>query len=78
MKATIEFEKSGNALMIFVVEEEGERVLTREVQWVFLEEMMERDFWVGVYGCRPDAEGVMGGEALEVGFEEFVVETVDL
>lgn len=49
--------------------------MTREVQWGFCEEMVGRCLWVGVYVCRPDAEGVMGREALEVGFEEFVVET---
>lgn len=74
VKATIEFEKHGNALCVFVRDGE-ERIMTREVQWVFCEEMLGRCLWVGVYVCRPDANGVTGGEMLEVGFEEFVVET---
>lgn len=74
VKATIEFERHGNALMVFVYDG-TERVMTREVQWVFLEGQLERDVWVGVYVCRPDAKDETGGEALEVGFEEFVVET---
>lgn len=74
VKATIEFERHGNALCVFVYEEE-EKVMTREVQWIFLEEMWERCLWVGVYVCRPDAKDETGGESLEVEFEEFVVET---
>ena len=74
VKATIEFEKHENALMVFV-HDGGVRVMTREIQWVFLEQMLERELWIGVYVCRPDAKNETGGESLEVGFEDFVLET---
>jgi regulation of enolase protein 1 (concanavalin A-like superfamily) len=81
VKATIEFEKHENALCVFVYDGEGgEKIMTREVQWVFLNEEREGgrlgEMWVGIYVCRPDAKDEMGGRALEVGFEEFIVETV--
>jgi len=67
--------------MFFVHDGEGgERIMTREIQWVFLngEGEGERlgEMWVGVYVCRPDAKDEAGGKALEVGFEEFLVETM--
>jgi regulation of enolase protein 1 (concanavalin A-like superfamily) len=73
VKATIEFERHDNALMIFVLDGE-ERRMIREVQWVFLEGQLERVAWIGVYCCRPDAKGEADG-ALKVEFEDFVVET---
>ncbi|KAF2434673.1 hypothetical protein EJ08DRAFT_426179 [Tothia fuscella] len=72
VKATIEFEKHANALMIFV-RDGKERRMIREVQWVFLEGQLEKEAWIGVYCCRPDAKGEAEGP-LEVHFEDFVVE----
>jgi regulation of enolase protein 1 (concanavalin A-like superfamily) len=72
VKATIEFVKHENALMIFVVDGSEKRMI-REIQWPFLPEQSERTCWIGVYTCRPDAKGEADGE-LEVGFENFTVE----
>jgi len=72
VKATIEFEKHENALMVWVKDGE-ERRMIREVQWVFLDEKLDRNCWIGVYNCRPDAKNEADG-ALEVHFEDFIVD----
>jgi len=72
VKATLQFEKHDNALMIFVLN--GERkLMVREVQWVFLDEQLETECWIGVYVARPDAKGETSGP-LEVQFEGFDIE----
>ena len=71
VKATIEFVKHDNALLVFVKDGE-ERRMIREVQWVFLDEQLEKPCWIGVYAARPDAKGEAEG-ALEVHFEDCIV-----
>lgn len=76
VKAVIELEKHGDALMVWVAGPHGEeRSMVREAQWVFLDERGDGEAWIGVYGCTPDPEGTKSGP-LEVTFEDFeIVET---
>jgi regulation of enolase protein 1 (concanavalin A-like superfamily) len=68
--ATVEFEKSGNALKVFVIEGETKRMI-RQIQWVFIDAV--EDVWLGVYAARPDPLKEAGGKDLEVEFEEFKI-----
>lgn len=72
---TLQMERMGNALMIYVVSEGKERRLVRKVPWVFLKEEtggVERVI-VGVYGARPDPFDEAKGKNLEIGVEGFEV-----
>jgi uncharacterized protein len=66
-KATIAFERHGNALKVLLVEGEKETLL-REVQWVFCDERHSVDCYIGVYVARPDSKDEADGD-LEVEFE---------
>jgi regulation of enolase protein 1 (concanavalin A-like superfamily) len=76
VKATIEFERHGGALYVFVsapgAGKEG-RCMIREPQWVFLDGRGEGEAWVGVYTCSPDPKGERAGKPLEVTFEDFEI-----
>lgn len=70
--ATLDFEKSGNSLKVYVTEGvNGERRMIRQIQWVFMEQ--EEDVWVGVYAARPDPLKEADGKDLEVKFSDFEI-----
>lgn len=70
---TLEAERVGDALMIYVVEEGQERKPVRKVPWWFMDGETEEICWVGVYGARPDPFDRATGN-FEVVFAGFEVE----
>ncbi|CZR66981.1 uncharacterized protein PAC_16880 [Phialocephala subalpina] len=74
-RLTLEMERMGDALMIYVLSEGKERRLVRKVPWVFLEEERRgvTEVLVGVYGARPDPFDEAKGKNLEIGVEGFEV-----
>lgn len=69
--ATIEFEKYGNALKVFIHEGLTKRMV-RKVQWVFDEPQKGKGIWIGVYAARPDPTKEAAG-GLDVKFNGFEV-----
>lgn len=73
VRAVIELERHGNALMVWVSGPDGEeRSMVREAQWVFLDGRGDKEAWIGVYGCTPDPEGTKSGP-LEATFADFQI-----
>ncbi|TVY43883.1 Uncharacterized protein LSUB1_G002035 [Lachnellula subtilissima] len=68
---TLEADRVGDALMIYMVEEGQEPKPVRKVPWWFMEDETEDAFWVGVYGARPDPfdEATRNLEVELAGFE---------
>jgi regulation of enolase protein 1 (concanavalin A-like superfamily) len=71
-KITIELERKNSndpSLWVYLVAEGEKRVGVREVTWAF---EAEGELQIGVYAARP-TENDIGGESLEVTFENFNV-----
>jgi len=74
VSVTIEVARYKNALLIWKIEKE--RALIRKVPWVFLNEDVG-NVWVGAYAARPDPDAEASGRALEVDFQDLVIEMKD-
>ncbi|TFK47315.1 hypothetical protein OE88DRAFT_790305 [Heliocybe sulcata] len=70
-EVTIEMEKEGESLWVYMIDGDGKRTAMREVTWVYAGE--HEEVMVGVYAARPTDDGTKPGE-LDVTFEQFVLE----
>jgi regulation of enolase protein 1 (concanavalin A-like superfamily) len=73
---TIEVERKGGSLWVYLVKEDGRRIAVREVTWGFTEPTLELGaISLGVYTARP-TKTTDGGEegALEVSYSNFKIE----
>lgn len=73
MTVTLEADRVGDALMIYMAVEGGKRKPIRKVPWFFMQDETEETAWIGIYGARPDPYNEAIGN-LEVGFSDFTVD----
>ena len=77
---TLEMTRYKNALMIWSIGREGEKMLIRKVPWVFLRHAnpelgeAEEVAHVGLYAARPDPSDEGHGQKLDVHFTDFDLE----
>jgi len=70
-EVTVEMEKQGESLWVYMVDGDGKRIAMREVTWVYSGEHTE--VMVGTYAARP-TEGGSEPRELNVTFEQFILE----